>query len=403
MPPSDAPALRDRLATGDLVTLYETTPALQGRDGRRRGPREFNDLGVDDDLSAVELWIQAKSRRSVQTRLAYTREAERLLRWCWLEAELALSDLTQEHLLRYTAFLEQPPASWICARKVNRADPAWRPFRGPMPPTAVGYALTIVSDLMNWLAGAGYLLRNPVPREVRQTHRRTGSPTRFALTPATWAFVLETIEGQPRDRPQEEAQYERERYVMTLLYLMDFRRGDLGNNPMSAFQRFMIGGRYLWFWCGLRKGGQRQQLPANEAVMSAVRRYRRSLGLTSYPSPKESTGMVLDLEGKRALTGDMVYRIVKQVFQRAAIAAQTQPHRLNDEEIDALSQATTHWMRHTSITAQIAADIPLLDVQGLAGHGDAATTQIYITRDLAALHAAASRHGLAWPDATRSG
>jgi len=400
--PSTFPALRDALEVRGALEAYLAKPELSGRKGIRRGPRKHCNLGADHDLKAVELWLQAKKDASSPKTLdAYQREAERLLRWCWLHRQKALSDLLDDDLLAYDKFLRKPPASWINPKKLPRQDPHWRPFRGPLPAATVAYSMRIVHHLMDWLVQRGYLLRNPVDlstSRVKSVDARA-SRTRHALTPRTWSLVVESIEAMPRNTDSEKAVYERTRYVMTLLYLMSFRVGDLGANTMSAFRRVMTGEEYQWFWCGARKGTRKSELPAPADVMEAVYRYRTFMGLEPAPQPNEDTGMVLSLDGRHAIKSDSIYRIVIDCFAFALKHAnEVAPGRLLPEEIQSLAEATTHWMRHTGITAKIKAGLPLTDVQKLAGHVDVTTTTGYVTTGLSDLHDAASRHRLNWPE-----
>jgi integrase/recombinase XerD len=85
----------------------------------------------------------------------YRKEAERLLLWSTLQLGKPFSSLTHEDFLIYQQFLldPQPANKWIMAkgRKFARAEPAWRPFAGPLSPASQRQAIIILNALFSWL------------------------------------------------------------------------------------------------------------------------------------------------------------------------------------------------------------------------------------------------------------
>lgn len=145
------------LTTIDQIVVPER---LDGRAGRNRGAGR-QQISAADDRSAVLAWL-ARYVDSPATLASYRKESERFLLWCVLQHQVALSDLTHEDLLVYQRFLSNPePAHrWIMApgQKPARSSPAWRPFAGPLSPSSVRQALSIINNLFSWLVEAGYLI-----------------------------------------------------------------------------------------------------------------------------------------------------------------------------------------------------------------------------------------------------
>lgn len=115
-------------------------------------------------VDAIKAWLA----RFVETKAAfdtYCKESERLLLWSTTELRKPLSSLTHEDLLIYQRFLAdpQPAQRWIMAgRKVDRVDPQWWPFAGPLSPASQRQAFVILNTLFVWLVNAAYLAGNPL-------------------------------------------------------------------------------------------------------------------------------------------------------------------------------------------------------------------------------------------------
>ncbi|HET6345096.1 MAG TPA: hypothetical protein VFH51_09190, partial [Myxococcota bacterium] len=169
---SEQAAAIERL--GSLGQGGSALPAgLDGRYGTNRAP-QGNQLDADDDLSAVRAFL-AEYAGSPATQRAYTKEAERLLLWAVFGRQKAFSSLTRDDFSAYAAFLAdpQPRDVWCGPRRGRlsaRLSAGWRPFAGPLSPSARKTALVIINSLMSYLVQARYLAANPLAL-MRQRHR----------------------------------------------------------------------------------------------------------------------------------------------------------------------------------------------------------------------------------------
>ena len=124
---------------------------LNGQHGTNRAPGP-GQLAANTDLDAIAAWLD-RVRGSPRTFANYRKEAERLLLWALIAQAKPLSSLTHEDLMAYRSFMTDPaPADrWVSAgaQKCSRLDPAWRPFSGPLSPSSVQLALTILSGLFS--------------------------------------------------------------------------------------------------------------------------------------------------------------------------------------------------------------------------------------------------------------
>ncbi|WP_267908807.1 site-specific integrase [Burkholderia gladioli] len=112
----------------------------------------------------MRAWIEIRRARSEATRRAYRREAERLLLWAIVAKGKPLSSLNTmdaaEYLERFLAD-QQPAERWVGRGRVERSDPAWRPFAGPLSTRSRDTARRILTAMGAWLVRQQYLRVNP--------------------------------------------------------------------------------------------------------------------------------------------------------------------------------------------------------------------------------------------------
>lgn len=386
--PAGHPALTRPTVVADVAPLeaFAVPPALDGRAGSNRAPvpaqgtqggQEFR-----TDIEAIHAWIRIRGVNSEHTARAYRREAERLLLWAVVARGKAFSSLTGSDADAYlNGFLAdpQPAERWVGRAKVERFDPAWRPFAGPLPKSSRETARKILSALCAWLVKVRYLLANPfdalprllVARPEVDTHGRT-------LTHAQWAYVLQTVSVLTPTHAQQ-----RDSFALLLAYATGLRRGELAAATIGALDRKGLDGVLEDAW-SLRiegKGGKARVVPMPGRLMDALRALLRltpggPLTLESAPRalpllPSATTG--------RSMTADGVGRLYKRIFAQAAgQLARRYPGAAAD-----LQRASTHWLRHTHANHALDAGSDLRDVKDQLGHASLGTTTLYTKGDAA--------------------
>ncbi|QBQ55376.1 tyrosine-type recombinase/integrase [Nitrosococcus wardiae] len=357
---------------------------LDGRWGCNRGSALLQ-IDAKTDLEAVQTWL-AEFEHSPHTWRNYRKEVERLLLWSLLERGKPLSSLTREDLAAFEAFLADPtPRERWCGPRALRRSTHWRPFQGPLSEHSCRQTLTIINSLFTYLVDAGYLAGNPLALRRRRegSNVKVEAIERF-LDPALWQHVLSFVEGMPRETDRQQAEYERVRYLLTLLYLLGPRVGEVVSHSMGSF----IEVRGKWWWQVTGKGRKTARIPVNQEMLGALARYRVFYGLPPLPMPGEETPLVLSLKGSRGISANMVYRIVKAVMKKAADTLEaSQFHQAHK-----LRKASTHWLRHTAITHQADAGIELRYLNKSARHAKLETTAIYLHADEDRWHEAMEKH-----------
>lgn len=373
-------------ALADVVPLeaLRVPAALDGSAGLNRAPVPAHQAELNTDLQAVHAWIATRGARSEATRRAYRREAERLLLWAIVVKGKPLSSLNTMDCAEYLdVFLRDPrPAErWIGRGRVERFDPAWRPFVGPLSERSRDTARRILNAMGAWLVGQQYLRVNPfagLPAAPSVPIDATGR----TLTRAQWQYVLQTVlrPVSAFDVAGEQAATARDAFLLLFAYATGLRRAELAAATTSALTRSALDGALddAWSLKVMGKGRRARTVPMPRRLIDALRAqlHARPVPLTLETAPAD-TPLIAHLVTGEALHPDVVGRLFKGIFARAADQlALTYPNAAAD-----LRRASTHWLRHTFANHGLDAGADIRDMQELLGHASLGTTTLYTRAD----------------------
>ncbi|CAM2163103.1 Integrase family protein [Burkholderia cepacia] len=385
------PALRPTPgAPADVVPLeaLRVPAALDGSAGLNRAPVPAHQAELNTDLQAVHAWIATRGARSEATRRAYRREAERLLLWAIVVKGKPLSSLNTMDCAEYLdGFLRdpQPAERWIGRGRVERFDPAWRPFVGPLSERSRDTARRILNAMGAWLVGQQYLRVNPfsglpaAPAVQLDTTGRT-------LTRAQWQYVLQTVlrpvPAFTAAPATNEAAMARDAFLLLFAYATGLRRAELAAATTGALTRTALDGALddAWSLKVMGKGRRARTVPMPRRLIDALRAQLRTrpVPLTLENAPPD-TPLIAHLVNGEALHPDVVGRLFKAIFARAAEQlAIAYPNAAAD-----LQRASTHWLRHTFANHGLDAGADIRDMQELLGHASLGTTTRYTKADAA--------------------
>jgi len=369
----------------DQLELPDT---LSGVSGLNRASRDTCQISADDDLSAIQSWL-SEYRESDQTYRSYQKEVERLLLWSLLELNKPISSLNRDDFIAYEQFIADPqPTEKWCGQRYSRKSPKWRPFQGPLKPQSQRQALVIIQSLMSYLVAAGYLSANPLAlrrRQLPKANKDDKTIERY-LDNKLWEFLYNYVMQQTPDTAREQAHHERDRYLISMLYLLTPRVSEIASHTMGSIRER----EGKWWWHVKGKGNATRRVPVNQVMMSALTRYRESHGLTPKPIQDDMTPLVMSINGNSSITANMIYRVVKKILTNAAENIEkTEPSKA-----EKLRQASTHWFRHTGLTHQLNSGIDLRHVNKNARHAKLETTGIYLHAEDNDWHEAMEQHKL---------
>jgi site-specific recombinase XerD len=348
---------------------------------------------------------------------AYRREIERLMQWSWLIAQKSIQALNREDMILYLEFCQNPPLSWIGAKKPTRfitknaeriPNPEWRPFvatisklahkKGQIPnpkdyqlsQIALKEIFAILGSFYNFLIEEDYVNANPVT-QIRQKNkylrRQQGKPRIRRLSELQWHYVIETAEKMAAEYPH---QHERTLFMMTALYAMYLRISELAASErwtpkMSDFFRDHDG---LWWFQTVGKGNKERQISVSDAMLAALKRYREFLNLAPLPSAADNTPLFPKEKGKGPITSTTYIREIVQTCFDTSVGLLKQDNF--HEEAENLMEATVHWLRHTGISEDVKTR-PREHVRDDAGHSSSAITDRYVDIELRERHESARR------------
>lgn len=386
-------------------------PDLDGSRGSNRcaldGAASAMHITARNDLEAIELFLK-EYERSPGTERIYRRECERALLWAVIERQKPLSSLNREDFDDYLKFLAfpRPPERW-CGPRKPRDSNAWKPFVGPLREDAILTAIAGLNSLFQWLCDAGYLQGNPLGL-VRQRRKKSvfevsSQPLERHLDSEMWTAVTEAVANWPQDTPAQQANQIRLRFILSFLYLLAPRAGELESHRMNSFHE----SRGQWWWNVIGKGQKAASVPLPDDMVEALVSYRKALGLPAVPTHADHTplllpvadivkGQEMGVNGAQALkfysqsipmTTRQLHRVLKDVFERACAYLPAE----SAYKADKLRAASTHWGRHTSVTARVDAGMDARYVQKDARHSDPRTTGLYTHEEDDKRHAEAQK------------
>lgn len=396
--------------TEKLKPLFDTLEAIL----ENNHPEYLSKVELSDYFKAREFLLCYQD--NLPTFNAYRREVERLLQWCQHKAKKTLIQLRREDMDVYIKFCQKPPCSWISMSKVPRfldkdgyrvPNPKWRPFVVTLPKVqkqqgnelpikdyilsekSLREIFTIIGSFYNFMLQDNYVAINPV-LQVRQkskyfTKQQTKKIVR-KLSELQWGYVIETAHIMANGHEK----YERTLFIMNALYGMYLRISELvatqrWTPKMGDFQRDADG---LWWFTTVGKGNKQRQIAVSPAMLTALKRWRKSLNLTALPSPGEATFLIPKQIGKGPMTSTRpISMMVQECFDRTVERLEKDGFK---EEALQLMSATVHWLRHTGISEDVKIR-PREHVRDDAGHSSSAITDKYIDVELRERYASAKK------------
>lgn len=347
---------------------------------------------------------------------SYRREIERLLHWCVLIESKPLNDLRREHIEDYIKFCKKPPKEWLGKSRLAKfkdldgarvANPKWRPFvvtvsksdrkKGKTPRInqfdlandSVREIFAILSSFFNYLLQEDYVKINPVflVRQKSKFIRTKQSTLKIRrLSELQWQYVINTARTLADNEPKK---HERTLFIMSALYSMYLRISELSSSErwtpnMNDFAKDSDGN---WWFTTVGKGNKEREIAVSQAMIKALRRWRKHLGLPSLPSPSDNSPLLPKSNGVPISSTNLIRNIVQLCFDKA-IEQLNADNFIDDAEN--LAQATVHWLRHTGISDDVKVR-PREHVRDDAGHSSSAITDKYIDVEKRERHRSAKR------------
>jgi site-specific recombinase XerD len=400
-------------------------PDLSGADGLYRLPQQLCLMGATNDYEAILVWIRSKRglnpagraakvrtqgddpalpedpldwlRTLSHTQRAYLKEAERFLIWAIVQRHKPLSSMTLDDCTAYRDFLTnpQPATLWCGPRARARWSPLWRPFEGPLSPSAQQRTIAVLKSLYRFLGEQSYLRGNPFAG-ITAPKTRQGIDVGRSLTQAQWNFIERCLEKLPQTSANLRLEF-----ALRLMYETGIRISEAISARVSDLNWKCYGDGTskvaveVWELSVIGKGGKHRTIPVSPAIVAELQRYLQARGLSSdlaiAPGQAFLLGRAVDVverapwsplarEPIDRLTGigtATLHDQLKGFFKKCA-----EELRNHDPAGAArLAKASAHWMRHTHGSHAVAAGMDIKVVQQNLGHASLGTTTRYTTSE----------------------
>jgi integrase/recombinase XerD len=365
-----------------------------------------------DDFLHTQSFLKSYSRKSEATFRGYRNEVERLLLWAWTVAGKSVIQLKRPDLEGYFDFVHNPPTPWIGTSvqdrfKIiggeSRQNELWRPFAGKIAKEnrkqaivegtdievlrdghtlsheAMKICYSAVSCYYDYLTDEGYAFGNPIPAIRKQSPyliKGTTQKNIKRLSDLQWDYVLECAQSAADGDPL----HERTLFVTATLKSLYLRVSELSDRSnwqptWKHYWRDSDGNHWLKV---LGKGNKMRDVSVPSALLPFIERYRLYRASLS-PSFGINSALVAKNRGTGGMTSRQLRRIVQDAFDLAYDKMLSEGF---GGEASALREATTHWLRHTGASQDIATR-PLKHMADDLGHASMGTTdQVYIQSDM---------------------
>lgn len=320
-------------------------------------------LHTDNDKQAIDAWVAAKAG-SAATVKAYAREATRLLLWLRYERHAAtLGRMTLLDCRDYMAFLQHVPPHWISRARAQPGAPGWAPFRGPLSTRSVRQAVTIAVSMFHWLQATGYIGKNPwllVNQKIGDDKEERVLLSKALSEVATRQVIAYCETKLPAAAAQRMV------FIVQFVTSVGLRSAELLSVKLSDIQHEEEG----WVMQVHGKGSKNRIVAIPPSALQALNTYLQARGLGDITCAAPAAPVLASLHDPLQGVGyQSLYEHVKSWLSKAIDTAD-----LPASERHRMSQASTHWLRHTFGTRAIAKDVPLDVIQAQMGHASIQTT-----------------------------
>jgi site-specific recombinase XerD len=236
-----------------------------------------------------------------------------------------------------------------------------------------------VSCYYDYLTDEGYAFGNPIPAIRKQSPFLIKGATQKnikRLSDLQWDYVLESAQAAA----DGSTDHERTLFIIAMLKTLYLRISELSDraNWQPVWKHFWQDSDGNHWLKVLGKGNKIRDISVPNALSPYINRYQSYRASVNSTFGANST-LVSKNRGAGGMTSRQLRRIVQQAFDLAYDRMMSEGF---SAEAKALREATTHWLRHTGASQDIASR-PLKHMADDLGHASMGTTdQIYIQSDM---------------------
>ena len=136
------------------------------------------------------------------------------------------------------------------------------------------------------------------------------------LSELQWSYVIQTAKELAEQSPN----HERTLFIMSALYSMYLRISELvaDNRWQPKMNHFTRDNEDNWWFTTVGKGNKQRQIAVSEAMLEALKRWRKHLNLSPLPSPADTEVLITKNIGKGAVAStELIRKVVQNCFDHA--------------------------------------------------------------------------------------
>lgn len=359
-----------------MLEHVERSLALAGNEGSNRAPASQLQIRASNDFDAVNCWLKEYQDKATTYR-SYRKESERLLMWCVALKRKPLSSLQRSDFDEYALFLAdpQPKEQWCAPKGALRGSDKWRPFTGPLSPSAIATAFAILDSMMSYLVEANYLRFNPLSLIRRKVSHQSKvdwynvNGVERILDDDEWQAILDELSAMPEDTKHALDEKVRLKFMIALLFLLGLRIDELAKHTWASF-RFV---NQRWWFYLVGKGDKGAKIPVNEELLSEVAACRAHFGMSPLAEAADNGPLIVSWQHPRGLGARQMSHLLKTLAQKAAKRFDT-----HSKQAEKLLRFSPHWLRHLSASMQDREGIRFTHIKANLRHASDDTTRRYV-------------------------
>ncbi len=393
IPRQSGDTVKHRTVHPAIGNLFDAQEELSGANGTNRAPHERCRIQASHDFEAIHLWLDLRDPQS-HTYRNYRKESERFLLWSVTERGKAFSSLDTSDCKAYRDFLFAPSEAWMNPQFKPRWSQSWRPFRSPLGQRTVKHTEIILSSMCEWLVKQRYLDSNPFDGLPPLASKELNTlRVEHVLDGSQWLWLLDYCARCEASLPDgdEKRRYRRIWIALQLAYCTGLRLAELSNARFGDITHKTRHGGQYWLRV-LGKGSKQREVPLAPELVEELKRYALERGATwgvpDSPSPiigkfrKTAVLVASDFEKlEMPFTTSGLHRVLKGFFNEAAEAMAKTATEQEQNNVEALTRMTTHWLRHTHASHALGSGAALISVKENLGHASLSTTSLYLHGD----------------------
>lgn len=354
---------------------FASVDELNGSQGSNRAPQTQLQIRAQNDFEAVNCWLKEYEGKAT-THRSYRKEAERLLMWCVAQHHKPLASLQRADFDAYALFLADPTPKerWCAPKGAPRGSDKWRPFTGPLSPSAIATAFAVLDSMMSYLVQANYLRFNPLSLIKRKVSHQSKvdwykvNGVERILEDDEWQAILDELDAMPEESRSQQDEKVRLRFIVALLFLLGLRIDELASHSWESFRCVNM----RWWFYLVGKGDKGAKIPVNDDLLAEVARFREHFAM---PPLEEATPapLIPAWQHPRGLGTRQMSHLLKELALKAA-----QRFESESKQATKLRRFSPHWLRHLSASMQDRQGIRFTHIKANLRHASDETTRRYV-------------------------